>query len=187
MEAIDALVNRVSCSKLQSPPPSAEQRQVMYRAALRAADHGKLRPYRFLEVEGEGLQALGAVFERAAEADDPSLTVGERERFRNMPLRAPLIIVAIASYKEHRKVPDWEQMVTAGAAVQNIINAAFVQGIGAYWRTGALANHQNVLSGLEIQDSEFVIGFIYLGTPAVVTKPAPDLSTEDFFQAWPVK
>ncbi len=187
MDAIDALVNRVSCGKLTAPAPSREQRQSLYKAALRAADHGNLRPWRFLEIEGDGLGALGSVFERSALQEDADLTESQRDRFLKMPLRAPLVIVAIACCEEHLKVPEWEQVVAAGAGVQNLLTAAFAQGIGAYWRTGSMVDSEVVREGLDVAPNEKIIGFVYLGTPAITPKAVPDLKVDDFFRPWPAK
>ncbi len=187
MDAIEALTNRVSCGKLTAPAPDLQHRASLYRAALRAADHGNLQPWRFLEVEGKALEALGALYEAAALQDSPELNDAQRERYRAMPGRAPLVLVAIVRYSDHPKVPRWEQLVAAGAAVQNIVNAAFALELGAYWRTGALTDHAVVRAGLGLEENESIVGFVYLGTRDAPLKPLPELRTADFFQPWPVK
>ncbi|MFC6980127.1 nitroreductase family protein [Microbulbifer taiwanensis] len=90
MDALTALHNRVSTGLLTEPAPSHEQRRGIFRAALRAADHGCLRPWRFLTIEGEARNRLGEIFLRAAEqAEGGSLSDAQRERTLAMPLRAP--------------------------------------------------------------------------------------------------
>ncbi|NIB44424.1 nitroreductase [Pseudomaricurvus alkylphenolicus] len=185
MEAIELLLNRVSCGKLVEPAPSKEQRQIMYRAALRAADHGNLQPWRFLEIEGEGREQLGQLYEHAALLENPDLNDAQRDKYRRMPLRAPLVLAAIARNIDHPKVPPVEQVIATGAAVQNLINAAFAQGIGAYWRTGPMAFNKDVHEGLGMEEGETLVGFVYLGTPAIPLKPAPKADTDAFFMAWP--
>ena len=187
MDAIEALTTRVSCGKLTAPAPDLQQRASLYRAALRAADHGNLQPWRFLEVEEQGLEALGALYEAAALQDNPELPEAQRERYRAMPMRAPLVLVAIVRYSDHPKVPRWEQLVATGAAVQNLISAAFALEIGAYWRTGALTDHGVVRAGLGLQENEAIVGFVYLGTREAPLKALPELRTADFFQSWPAK
>lgn len=184
MNAVDALLGRVSCGKLTEPAPSAEAREIIFSAALRAADHGNLRPWRFLLVEGEGRSKLGAIFADAASSDDPSLNEAQLQRFHKMPLRAPLVVVAIAKAVEHPKVPLIEQVVAAGAAVQNMITAAFAVGVGAYWRTGAMAYHSKVLEGLQLGEGESVVGYLYLGTPQGSLKAVPELDVKDYFESW---
>ena len=183
--AINVLVNRVSCALLREPAPVGEQRELIQRAALRAADHRRLRPWRFLMIEGEGLVQLGELFANARRHDDPALSPDLEARTRGLPSRAPLVIVAIASLVEDAKVPEWEQLLSAGATVQNMLNACHALGFGAIWRTGDLARHQMVCHGLGLTADEAVVGFVYVGTPQVLPREAPVLAVADFFRRWP--
>ncbi|MCQ3830462.1 nitroreductase family protein [Microbulbifer elongatus] len=183
MDALDALHNRVSIGVLTEPAPKGAQRENIFRAALRAADHGNLRPWRFLVVEGSARNRLGEIY-LAASADQEDLSEAQKDRIRAMPLRAPLVIVAITRLQDHPKVPFSEQRMSTAGAVQAMITAAFAQNVGAYWRTGALAENQQVANALGLADNEEISGFIYMGTPAKPPRPAPDLATEDFFADW---
>ncbi len=187
MDALNALTARVSSPKLTEPGPSEAQCASIYKAALRAADHGNLRPWRFLTVVGEGREQLGQLYLQAGLADDAGISEAKREKFKSMPYRAPLIVVAIAKCSDHPKVPESEMLISAGAGVQNMLNAAFALGVGAYWRTGELAYHPVVKQGLGVADDEVIVGYLYLGTPQGKTKSAPELSVDDFFQPWPAK
>lgn len=185
MQAVEALVNRVSCGKLLAPGPGMQQLAILKAAALRAADHGSLKPWRFLVIEGSGLNQLGQLYLRAAQAKDGPLTETQTQRYLAMPLRAPMVIVAIAENQAHDKVPAVEQLLATGAAVQNMITAAYAQGLGAYWRTGFLAYDETVKEGLGVQVGEAIIGFVYLGTPATEFKQTPETNPDDFFHIWP--
>lgn len=184
MDALDALHQRVSAPKLQAPAPSQSQRQALYQAATRAADHGMMQPWRFLEVEDQGLEALGELFLEAALSDNPDLPEAAREATKSKPQRAPLILVAIASCKDNPKVPHIEQIISAGAAVQNMLNAAFAQGLGAYWRTGGMAYHPIVRQGLGLKNGEELIGFVYLGTPAKPFRTPRPVDSNQFVLPW---
>ncbi|WP_297533982.1 nitroreductase family protein [Thalassolituus sp.] len=184
MDAIQVLLNRVSVGKLKDPAPSEAQRNTMFRAALRAADHGCLKPWRFLTIEGEAMDQLGSLFLKAAQTLDPDLSEAQSSKYLNMPKRAPLIVVAIARNIDHPKVPPLEQEMATAAAVQNMITAAFAQGVGAYWRTGPLAENPIVKEGLGLSTEETLVGFIYLGTPAITPKTAPTSDIENFFKPW---
>jgi len=179
MLAVEALTQRVSCASLAAPAPSEDQLKVIQQAALRTADHAYLRPWRFLMLENESLEQLGDIFAQARQlegADDTAI-----EKARKMPLRAPLIIVVIASFKDHPKVPLWEQLVSAGGAAQNMVTAAYAQGVGAIWRTGDLAMNDHVNASLRLSKKEKIVGFLYLGTRAKPTKPVPELNIDEFF------
>ncbi len=185
MNAIEALCHRVSSGRLVAPGPDSEQRKVIFSAALRAADHGRLRPWRFLSVEGEGLNTLGELFAEVAKEDDPQISDSALDRFRNMPLRAPLIVVVIASCQSHPKVPELEQQYSAAAAAQNMLTAAFALGLGAVWRTGDMAYHPRVKKQLGLGEREHLVGFLYIGTREAPVSEPPSANCEDFFTPWP--
>ena len=185
MDAIQALTMRVSAPRLGLPMPSEQQLSIIRRSALRAADHGNLRPWRFLEVVEEGLNLLGKLYLEAALLSDEGLNDAQQQRFKSLPLRAPMVIVAIAKIQDHPKVPRDEQLVSAGCAVQNMLNAAFALNLGAYWRTGELALSRHVAEGLGLMASEEIIGFLYLGSIEGAAKQTPQLDPEAFFSRWP--
>lgn len=184
MDALTALHNRVSTGLLTEPAPNAQQRQNIFRAALRAADHGCLRPWRFLLVEGEARKRLGEIFLRAAEEAEGPLSEAQRERTLAMPLRAPLIIVPITRLQEHPKVPFLEQHMSTAGAVQAMLTAAYAEGVGVYWRTGPLASNPSVAGELGLAGNERIDGFVYCGTPQKPLRQAPELAVDDYFSSW---
>lgn len=185
MDAIEALSTRVSCPKLEEPAPTSAQIDQLMSAAVRAADHGCLKPWRFMLIQGEGLPQLGQVFLKAALEDEPELSEAQQQKTLNMPLRAPAILVAIASCQEHPKVPLIEQQIAAGAATQNIITAAYALGLGAMWRTGAMAYSEVVCEALGLSDHEMIIGFVYLGTPQNGFRTLQPQAPNEFISDWP--
>ncbi|MFN3581568.1 MAG: nitroreductase [Pseudomonas sp.] len=184
MDALRALHERVSVPRLIGPAPNAQQRKALFRAALRAPDHAWLRPWRFLVLEGEGLEQLGELFAEAAEQETPDLTEETLARYRGLPLRAPLIIVAVSRHQQHAKVPMIEQDLSCAAAVSNMLVAAHAMGLGAVWRTGALAYNAQVRQGLGLSDDEHIIAFLYVGQAAGSRKTLPELDPDEFFQVW---
>lgn len=185
MDALEALHSRVSVPRLVGPAPSQQQQQALFKAALRAPDHAWLRPWRFLVIEGDGLNALGRLFAQAAIADTPDFDPTELQRIQASTQRAPMMIVAISCHQKHDKVPSIEQDLSCAAAVSNMLVAAHAMGIGAVWRTGWLAYHDVVREGLGLAKHEQLIAFLYLGQPAGNIKPVPELETDEFFQEWP--
>jgi len=144
MEALDALLNRVSVPRLVEPAPNAAQREALFAAALRAPDHGQLRPWRFLTVEGAAREQLGELLVEAVQLQGGEVTQAALDKARAMPLRAPLVVVVVARLQEHFKVPKSEQLLAAGCAAHGILLAAYAQGIGAVWRTGELSYSAHV-------------------------------------------
>lgn len=183
MEALDALLNRVSVPRLTDPAPNAAQREALFQAALRAPDHGQLRPWRFLTIEGAAREKLGELFAEAVQKKGDA-SQAALDKARAMPLRAPLLIVVVARLQDHFKVPKSEQRLAAGCAAHGILIAAHAQGIGAVWRTGDMAFDAHVHQGLGLAENEELIGYLYVGTPMTEPRTAPVLETVDFVSAW---
>ena len=183
MEALDVLLDRVSVPRLVEPAPDAAQRGIMFSAALRAPDHGQLRPYRFLTVEGEARNQMGELLVQALLASDAHADEKAVDKARNGPLRAPLVVVVIAKLIEH-KVPKSEQLITAGCAAHGVLLAAYAMGVGAVWRTGELSYSAHVAEGMGLAADEEIIGFLYLGTALNPPREAPRPDVGDFVGQW---
>lgn len=184
MEALDALLNRVSVPRLIDPAPNAAQREILFGAALRAPDHGQLRPFRFLTVEGAAREGMGELLVQALQLSGAEVTPQALDKARLGPMRAPLVVVVIAKLQDHFKVPKQEQRIAAGCAAHAILIAAFALGVGAVWRTGELSYSAHVAKGLGLAANEEVVAFLYLGTPQHEPRTAPKLNTADFVSEW---
>jgi nitroreductase len=171
-------------ARLVEPAPDAQQRELLFRAALRAPDHGQMHPWRFLTVEGEARERLGQLFVDTLLARDPAASQVALDKARSMPLRAPLLVVVIARLREHPKVPPQEQLLAAGCAAHGIVLAAHAQGLGAMWRSGEMCHSPEVIQGLGVGPGEEIIGFIYLGSVQGPLRAAGTLNPEDFVSAW---
>lgn len=184
MNAIEALHTRTSCARLTQPAPSSTQLENICNAAIRAADHALLKPWRFLCIRGASLNKLGDLFVSAALQSDPDLSEAKIASIRLKPLRAPLIIVTISRHHDHPKVPALEMDLSAAAATQNMLIAAHAQGLGGMWRTGSMAYNPVVKQGLGLSENEQVTGFLYLGTRSVPPRALPETSLSDYFLDW---
>jgi len=184
MELLYGLLNRVSIQRLESPGPTEAQLELMLQAALRAPDHGKLKPWRSVMVAGEGLEKLGKILQKAQLERDPESDAQTLERCINMPHRAPSILVLIASPTPHPKVPTAEQVQATAAAGHAMLLAAYAQNIGAVWRTGWPVSHPTIRQAFDLQESEEIIAMIYMGTASVAARPAPVLSSQEFIKHW---
>ena len=185
MDALTALHNRVSEPRLTGPAPSAEQLEALFQAALRAPDHARLRPWRFLVLEGQGLERLGELFARAALARVGDPNAAEVLRAPTLPQRAPMMVIAISSPKSHPKVPESEQDMSCAVAVGNMLVAAHALGLGAVWRTGEPAYDPLIREGLGLQAHEKIIAYLYLGQAMGGARSVPALDSRDFFHRWP--
>ncbi|HEY3532992.1 MAG TPA: nitroreductase family protein, partial [Casimicrobiaceae bacterium] len=148
MDALQALTTRASPQALMAPAPDAATLERLFQAAIRAPDHGRLRPWRFMIIEGAARETFGDVLAAALRRREPQVPEAALVKERAKPLRAPLIVVVAARVREHRGVPEVEQVVAAGAAAQNLLLAAHALGFGGFWRTGAAAYDDTVKRAL---------------------------------------
>ncbi|HUE19119.1 MAG TPA: NAD(P)H nitroreductase [Stellaceae bacterium] len=189
MDALEALLTRRSPGRLTDPAPDDAALKTMLDAAMRAPDHGRLRPWRFIVLRGEARARLGDLMAEAMRRREPDMPDPALEKERAKPLRAPLIVVVAASLVEGHKIPAVEQLLAAGAAAQNLQLAAHALGFGTVWRTGAPAYDPYVKQSLGLDAADAIIGFMYLGTPVVESTEgkreikAPDQS--QLVRDWP--
>ena len=155
----------VHAQLLEAPAPDSSQVQALLDVAMRAPDHGGLTPWRYVVVEGEGRRALGALLRAAQAARAPGSTEAELDAAASKPLRAPMVIVAVAHVHDHPKVPASEQLLAAGASVTLLLLAAEAMGFGASWLSGPNAYGEAVHAGLGLGSNEQVIGLVHIGTP----------------------
>ena len=184
MNVIEALHNRVSVPRLGDPGPDKEVLENICKSAFSAADHGLLKPWRFLIVKDQARCRLGDLFAQATLETTAEVSQEKLENIKKKPLRAPLIIITIAKHISHPKIPEIEQSLSAAAATQNMLLAAFAQGIGAMWRTGSMAYSSTVSAGLGLEKHEKIVGFLYLGASQGPQKLPREYSLDEFFQEW---
>lgn len=178
MDALELLLHRHSNPRLVEPAPTGEQLEALFKAGLRAPDHGALMPWEFIVFSGEQRHRLGDIMADAAS------TKGEAadaiEKARQAPLRAPLIITVVAKVKEHDKIPRLEQELSAGCAVMGMQMAALAQGFNGIWRTGWFAFDRGVHQALGLNEADQIVGFLYLGTAQTEVRKLPERDISQF-------
>ena len=178
-EVLDFLLTRRSrpAKTLTTPVPDRTTVETLLTAAARSPDHGKLEPWRFMVLErGANLRLAGLTRDRGALAGiEPDKVEKSARAFED----AHVVVAVIASPKPSEKVPEVEQVLSAGAVCLALVNAGLAAGWGANWLTGWMAFDRTFLGeGLGLNAQEFVAGFIHLGTESTVPpeRPRPDLT-----------
>ncbi len=181
---INWLESRRSVVKLIEPAPSQEQLLDAIHCAMTAPDHKKLKPWRFIVTAGDARLSLAEALlaSAIAQAQRAGELVDEKTRCKtlNMPLRAPVIITVVTQMRYHEKVPHFEQMLSAGACIQNLILALQAQGFASVWRTGLLANEAEIKRYFNVGAEDYIAGFIYVGTPASPVPTRQKLSVDEY-------
>lgn len=156
----------IPASDLIEPAPSEDEMEQILQSAMSAPDHGNLRPFRFLTIRSDARTQLSRLFEQAVKRRMPDADEATILKQKNKPLRSPMIIVVIASVTDNPKIPEIEQLLSAGCAAQHIQLACSSLGYGSIWLTGDNSYDMFIYEALGLDINERIIGFIYVGTPA---------------------
>src|SRR5215471_1962593 len=172
-DAIELLSTRSSFKavELKAPGPSAAEIDKLLSIACRVPDHGKLTPWRFIVFEDDARLAAGGAIATAFRAKYPDAKPENVEFERRRLAHAPLVIAVVSRAGPHAKIPEWEQVLSAGAAATSLVLAAHAMGFAASWLTEWYAYDRRVLDGLGIAPNERIAGFVHIGRPV---KPPED-------------
>jgi nitroreductase len=163
--AMEMLLGRSSAQGLQDPAPDEAALDAILAAGLRAPDHGKLRPWRFIVIGGVDRAAYAELAVAAMHARMPDAPESEATRMRGKILGAPLIVGLGVQIMPNHKIPEIEQVMAVAAAAMNMLNAAYALGYGGKWVTGPNSYDPVVASALGLEPPNRLAGFLYLGTP----------------------
>lgn len=160
---------------LVAPGPDARQLRAILTSAMRVPDHGKLSPWRFVIVGNDRRQALSAAMTAAYLAEKPGAGRLEIEAISGFALQAPCLVIVMARPDPASHIPEWEQLLSAGAACGLLCAATHAEGFVANWLTGWPAYAPGVLEVLA-QPGERIAGYVFIGTPArpLEARPRPD-------------
>jgi len=147
-----------------------------------------LHPWRYLVIEDVARERLGEIFVEAAKRQESgrgaTLPDVKADKLRAMPLRAPMLIVGIASPVDHPKVPEQEQILSCAVGVGYMLVALQSLGFGGIWRTGEMAQDDYVKEKLGLAGAESIVGFLYVGTPVGEARIPEPLSLSDYVTHW---
>jgi nitroreductase len=165
-QGLASLLSRrsVSPKRLMLPGPALEELDLMIQAALRAPDHGGLRPWRIIEFRDQEREALADCFEQEKLRRDPLASAFDHMRAREHALRCPVLLAFVVSIRHRTKVPNREQWLAAGAALGNLLNAAHGLGYGASVLSGERCFDKELLDQLRIGADEELAGFVSIGS-----------------------
>jgi nitroreductase len=184
MQSIDALLQRRSAKALTAPAPDVGALELILAAAAAAPDHGRLRPWRFIVIEGESLGRFGDLLAAHLRRQHPTTTDEVLQRERQKAFRAPMVLVVAAICTPGGKIPVIEQVLAAGAAAQNVMLAALALGFNSMWKTGGPAYDDEVKAALGLEAKDAIVGFMYLGTETSKPDTPPRPSWRDLVRHW---
>ncbi|MEV4933514.1 MULTISPECIES: nitroreductase family protein [unclassified Sphingobium] len=168
---------------LIAPGPDEDQLRTILEVAQRTPDHGKLAPWRFVIVPLERRDALAALLERAYRAEKPDAGRLEIEAMHQFAHQAPTLVVALSAPVEGSKIPLWEQELSAGAAIMNLLHATHALGFAGGWLTGWASYNEDVRAAFA-KGQERIAGFIFIGTPGRPQDERPRPEYDNIVSVW---
>ncbi len=179
-DALDLLKTRRSIKPIEmnGPGPTPAEVETLLTIASRVPDHGKLTPWRFIIFEGDARLKAGETIGSVFRANRPDATADQVEHEKRRLARAPLVIAVVSRATQHVKIPEWEQIMSGGAAATSLVLAAHAMGYAASWLTEWYAYDRRVLDTLGLAPNERIVGFVHIGRPVKPTedRPRPPLS-----------
>jgi nitroreductase len=164
-DTLALLARRRSCKLMQltEPAPSGAEIDALIQLAGRVPDHGKLGPWRFVVIDGEARARAGAALADVIKNDD-GVDDARLAFVRGTFTRAPACVMVVSAPQPSKKVPEWEQQLSAGAACFSLLLAAHALGYAGCWLTEWHAFDARAAAALGVGEAERVAGFVYLGT-----------------------
>ena len=162
---------------LAGPGPTPAEVETILTVAARVPDHKRLVPWRFIVFEGDARERFGTVLAEVLRREDPETPSEVRlETERGRFLRAPLVVAVVSRVVDTKGAPEWEQVLSAGAAAFNLCLAAKSLGYGTAWITEWYAYSPGVAEALGLARGERIAGFVYVGSEP---EPQPDRERPD--------
>jgi nitroreductase len=168
---------------LVAPGPDAEQLRRILGIAIRTPDHGKLAPWRFVHVPRSTRSKFQALLETAYRDQNPEAGRLEIEAIERFAHQAPELVVTLSTPKASSKIPRWEQELSCGAALMNLLHAAHAEGFAAGWVTGWAAYSPQVLASFGAGEDR-IAGFVFIGTPAAELEERVRPAYEEVVSEW---
>ena len=174
-DALNLLRTRRSVKpvELAGPGLTPEEIDTLLTVASRVPDHGKLVPWRFIVFDGDARLTAGAAIAAAFAKKYPDAKPEQVDYERRRLARAPLVVAVVSRAAPHVKIPEWEQVLSAGAAAMSLVFAAHALGFAANWITEWYAYDRAVLDALGLEPHEKIAGFIHIGRQATPAEDRP--------------
>lgn len=172
----------IPAADLYDPAPNPEQLESILQSAMSAPDHGMLQPFRFIIIQGNAREKLSQVFEQAAL--NKQLDTQSVQKQKEKPMRSPMIICVVARITQTPKIPEIEQILSAGCAAQHIQLACTSLGFGSIWLTGENCYDQTIYQALGLDFNERLVGFIYVGSLKSPAEKKVRHSARDITSHW---
>lgn len=181
---LDMLLSRVSTDSLCEPAPRDDMMALILATALRAPDHGKLRPWRYIIVEGDERLAFAREVVAALERIDPDISDDKKQKILHRFSSVPALIILGMSLRPGHKIPESEQIMATAAGTMNILNGLYAEGFGGIWVSGAYCEEPELVRKLGLSATDRLAGILLVGTPRDSSRKTKRPDIRDYMAYW---
>ncbi len=185
-DTIDFLLTRrsIHIRTMEGPGPDDAALKKILEAGMRVPDHGRLTPWRFLVIRGDARKTLGDRIGEIYRAKTPDAIDEQVEIERERLMRASIVVAVVSKVAKEHKIPVWEQVLSSGAACQNILIAALSMGYAAMWVTEWYSYNADFKAALGLAPDDQIAGFVYLGSEGGPVEERARPSYDDIVSEW---
>ena len=185
-DTIDFLLTRRStvAKMMDGPGPSDADLQKILETGMRVPDHGRLTPWRFIVIRGDAREKIGDVICASYKKKRPEAIEEQIEIEQERLTRAPVVVAVISRVHKGHKIPEWEQVLSAGAACQTMLIAAQSMGYAAQWLTEWYAYNADVKAAIGAEPGDEIAGFVYFGNEMMDGKERARPEYQDIVSEW---
>lgn len=186
LEMLERLESRRSSPLrgLMEPGPTQDELRRLLALAGRVPDHGRLSPWRFIVLAGEARGALGQQLDALYARQNPQLPPAKDDMWTQYLLRAPVTVVLVSRPNPSAKVPEWNQVLSAGAAGMALTVGAAAMGFATQWLLKWPGRDPEAAVLLGVGEGERIAGFIHIGRPTRITEDRPRPVLDEVVSYW---
>ena len=205
MELKDAIQNRASVRSFTNEPVNPDDLKEMVRRAGLAPSENNHQPWKFYAITNkELLVKLAQSVTRkireipASESKYAYLVKSQMELSATFFKQAPSVIALVMTpsetiwekginipHDELKKMHNYPDLQSAGAAIQNILLTAVELGYGACWMSSPLTARKELENSLGIQEPWSLTAFVAVGKSALEAGHSNKKSLEEIFELIP--
>lgn len=168
--------------RLREPGPDETQKTTILQAAAAAPDHDQLLPWRFVEVPEPQRAKLGQAFEAALLERDPEADSAACTQAREKALRSPWLLLAVVrTGGEPADIAETERVLSAGAAIQNMLLMTTALGLGSALTSGKALQSRALRDLFGLSPQEQALCFINIGHIGEPRQPRPRPEVAQYF------
>ncbi|ANS76725.1 nitroreductase [Paenibacillus yonginensis] len=175
MNVFEAIRTRRSIGKVTGEAVSKELIERILEAGTWAPNHRRTEPWQFFVMRGKGRNKLAKALAEIARLEAGEVSAEQAAELltkaEEKVKRAPVIIGVAVQPSDKPGVVELEEYAAVAAAIQNMLLEIHGLNLAAVWRTGEQAYHPVMSQTFGLGDKGKMLGFLYIGYPAVKELP----------------